>query len=453
MEHYKKWILPIIMLVLLVSVILTIILISQPKRQTLHFSFFSESAFSTETEQSYQVIDQAIQRFEANNPNVDIVYTTGLLKDDYLDYLNSALLGDETPDVMLLLSQDMSKYISFDILEDLTPYLENRDQYYDCALDAGSYEGVLYGLPFEIDPTIMTTNEDLLSIVDTQDSTSHWTTQEFYDLSAQLMELGYAPIHDYTWSDAADTFAPNLFAEDGSTAFFDSPEFIEALHYVYNLNMLVDDVLLSKEEFENGTVACMPMEYSQYLLYKKYPYSVKNYVNFHIACRSMPQAQPGNPIATIDASVLSMSNSASDKELAYSFIEFLSTDTEIQSSHFLYSSGVSPIRQVITAPETADILNQFYDDSTAYHDLLILDYTLENSYAPPKFAKYSDAILYANTQVDAIFSEQNTLDIYAKILQKNIVTLLTEWQLSYKSMPFSQFFITTITCFCAKSMI
>ena len=49
----------------------------------------------------YKVIDTAISRFEKLYPNVEVVYESGISKDDYSDWLTDQIVAGTQPDCFL----------------------------------------------------------------------------------------------------------------------------------------------------------------------------------------------------------------------------------------------------------------------------------------------------------------------------------------------------------------
>lgn len=62
--------------------------------------------------ESYQVIDQAIKKFEKKYPNVHFEYKSGIIKDDYSSWLANEITKGTTPDVFMVLPDDFN-YVIF----------------------------------------------------------------------------------------------------------------------------------------------------------------------------------------------------------------------------------------------------------------------------------------------------------------------------------------------------
>ena len=56
------------------------------------------------------MIDQVIKEFEKEYPNVTIKYESGVMKDDYSEWLSQKALKGDLPDVFMVLPEDFSNY-------------------------------------------------------------------------------------------------------------------------------------------------------------------------------------------------------------------------------------------------------------------------------------------------------------------------------------------------------
>ena len=71
------------------SLVLIYCLINDPSRDiTLTLGLYAGSSWDVPNGGSYQVIDQAIKKFEKKYPNVHVEYKSGIIKDDYSSWLS-----------------------------------------------------------------------------------------------------------------------------------------------------------------------------------------------------------------------------------------------------------------------------------------------------------------------------------------------------------------------------
>ena len=95
-QKLEKWWKRIIAVGLVIS-LLSVGFVIYPKQQkiVLTFGMFAGNKWDVPDDNCYQMIDQVIKEFEKEYPNVTIKYESGVMKDDYSEWLSQkALKGD-----------------------------------------------------------------------------------------------------------------------------------------------------------------------------------------------------------------------------------------------------------------------------------------------------------------------------------------------------------------------
>ena len=189
MTRIKKGILTLVSL----SLVLIYCLINDPSRDiTLTLGLYAGSSWDVPNGESYQVIDQAIKKFEKKYPNVHVEYKSGIIKDDYSSWLANEITKGTIPDVFMVLPDDFNTLSSIGILKNLDRLIKEEridtSLFYQSALFAGN-NGSQYALPYEINPTIMCINHDLLTKEGIAIPSSNWTIDDFYKT------VGYACLY------------------------------------------------------------------------------------------------------------------------------------------------------------------------------------------------------------------------------------------------------------------
>ena len=115
----------------------------------------------------YEILDQAIKKFESKYPNVKVEYEKGILSNDYSEWLSEQILKGTEPDVYLVLDEDFNTLASLGALKNLDMLVGgdkefDSDVFYSSVYKAGQYEGSQYALPMECNPTLMFVNKTLL---------------------------------------------------------------------------------------------------------------------------------------------------------------------------------------------------------------------------------------------------------------------------------------------------
>ncbi len=67
---------------------LLLLYICSNRQKTITLGVFVGNAWDVPTSSSYQLIDDAIAKFEKENPRVKVEYTSGILKDEYSEWLS-----------------------------------------------------------------------------------------------------------------------------------------------------------------------------------------------------------------------------------------------------------------------------------------------------------------------------------------------------------------------------
>ena len=145
---------------ILLAVVCVLLIIWQPQKITLKIGIFAGSNWNVPNGDCYKIIDQVIERFEKKYPMVNVEYESGIIKDDYSQWLSSQYLKGEEPDVFMILSEDFNTLSALGALKDLDYLIQqdtqfNKDDYYESALDTGKYHGDQYALPYESNPTMI----------------------------------------------------------------------------------------------------------------------------------------------------------------------------------------------------------------------------------------------------------------------------------------------------------
>ena len=135
--------------------------------QVIHFGMIAGSYWDVPTGSCYEVIDAAIRRFEEKHPGVKVTYTSGILKEDYPEWLAEQILLGKEPDVFMVPAGQLDILASMGVLKDLGRLMEadkefEKEEYYPAAWQYGNIRNTQYALPYESVPTLMFVNKTLL---------------------------------------------------------------------------------------------------------------------------------------------------------------------------------------------------------------------------------------------------------------------------------------------------
>ena len=167
-EKLEKWWKRIVIAGLVISII-SIGLVVYPKQKQiiLTFGMFAGNQWDVPDDDCYQLIDQVIKEFEKEHPNVKIKYESGIMKDDYSEWISQKAIKGELPDIFMVLPEDFSTFSSVGVLKSLDSYMKedksfHKEYYYESSYNAGNDGKHQYTLPYESVPTLMLVNKTLL---------------------------------------------------------------------------------------------------------------------------------------------------------------------------------------------------------------------------------------------------------------------------------------------------
>lgn len=103
--------------------------------------------------------DAVVANFKELHPDVEIEVqiTPG---SQYLAKLVSQVAGNTAPDIAAIVNGSFPQFVNRNILEDLTPYLESTGgfdlaSFFPRLLDRYTYDGTVYGIPYDAQPEAM----------------------------------------------------------------------------------------------------------------------------------------------------------------------------------------------------------------------------------------------------------------------------------------------------------
>lgn len=422
----------------LLAVIAGIYINARNNTVVLEFGMFAGSNWDVANANSYVIIDKAIELFEQKHKNVKIHYYSGILKDDYSEWLSKQVLLGKTPDVFMILSDDFNQFAELGILKSLDELIDrdesfDRNKYFKTALLSGEYHGVQYALPYETVPTLIFVNKTLLEKEGISVPSSDWTWDDLYDICKKVTKdingdgiLDQFGIYNYDWLDAACTNGAVLFDEDEMKIDLSNEKVVEAVEFIKSLYDLNNKQTITQEDFDKGNVVFMPLSFAEYRTYKTYPYKIKKYLNFQWDCITFPAGKDGGNISEVNTLLMGISSKTAHEELAWEFLKLLTYDEEIQMDIFRYSQGASVLKNVTSSQEAEMILQEDMEESEKVIDNVLLSRVIEEGAVAPKILKYNEAITIANGGIQEIISSDKNIEGSLKILERNINQFLKQ---------------------------
>lgn len=431
MSRYWKAALPF----LLAAVI---ILAAASRPVVLHIGFPCDSYWNVPGENYYTFIDAAIEKFEAEHPNVKVEYTSGIRVEDYTEWLSGQYLLGQEPDVMVILPEDFVIFSDTASLRELDPFMKQDPEadlsgFYPAALQAGADKGKQYALPLECVPQMMFINKTLLQKEHIRIPDNDWTWDEFYSLCEQLTRdtdgdgiVDQFGVYDYGWEEALVANGCSLFSEDGQHCLLNQSAQESAMQFarkIYQLNAGTD---LSEKTFDEGRVAFRPMLFSEYRSYEPYLWRIKRSSNFEWDCIAMPSGTSvgGGNYSRLSTLMLGISQRTKHSRLSWELLKTIACTEEMQTMVYTELSGVSALHSVTESDEVARLL-QLDSQDTASRGMSTLPAIMEDTLATPRFARYHQAMESADRLITEAMSADKNFELQLLQIQQQLDVTLT----------------------------
>ena len=408
------------------------------KETVLEFGMITGSNWDVANANSFTIIDQAIERFEAEHPGVKIHYYSGVRKDDYSEWFSRKLLAGKEPDVFMVLGTDFNQFSSMGVMKNLEPLMEkdtdfDPEKYFSSALRTGQYGDVQYALPYETVPTLMFVNKTLLAKEGIAMPNPDWNWDTMYSICEKTtkdLDGDGVPdqfgCYNFGWQDAVYSNGGEIFAADGKESNFTDEKVVEAIQFVRRLNDLYQGRKVTQEDFNAGNVVFMPLTFAEYRTYKTYPYKIKRYTNFQWDCITMPAGYQGGNLSQVDSLLMGISSHTKHEQLAWEFLKLLTYDESIQTEIFRSSQGASVLKAVTESKEMENIVQEDMEETDTVISGSLLGRIIEDGRIEPQFKRYEQALALADSEIGQILENDETIDSSLKILQRTINSYLQQ---------------------------
>lgn len=404
--------------------------------QVLEFGMFGDSYWEVANADGYVIIDKAIKKFEKLHPEIKIHYYSGIPKDDYEEWLARKILKGDAPDVFMILSEDFSHMVSLGLLENLDKEIQEdksveiRD-YYETSLEAGKIDDRQYALPYETVPTLMFVNKTLLEKEGIPVPDADWSWDDLYRICKKVTKdldgdgrLDQFGTYNYGWLEALYSNDGKIFDPQGKKCYLTSERTEESVRFIQRINELYQGEKVTRETFDAGNVAFMPLSFAEYRTYKTYPYKIKKYSDFQWDCITLPAGSMGDNISRVDSLLIGISSESRQKDMAWEFLKMLTNDREIQMELFRYSQGASVLKELTNSKEAEEILKKDTEKSDKIIDHNLLNQVIMNGRVVKEFPKYKEAMALAEGEVSKLYDSSTNVESALKITQRMVTNLL-----------------------------
>lgn len=396
---------------------------------TLHLGIFSTSYWQVPESSTYQVVDQVIERFEQEHPYIHVKYTSGIIKDDYSQWLAQQILQGTLPDVFMVLDQDFNLLASLGALYDLDGLIEkdpsiHLQDYYQPAIESGLYDHTLYALPYQCNLKLMFVNQTLLEKENIPLPDPSWTINDFLAICEQVTrDTNQDGVMDqfgqsgYGWDDTMEAYGLELVDESGNNALVNNNQVKSAVQFMRHIRQYeqTSSDTQSVSGFDAGNCVFAPMSLAEYKTYAPYPWKVRKYSAFDWTMLPMPALADGQASASLDSLMMSISSRSTHPQKAWELLRMFVADPITQQQVMSQTGGLSPIRAM-------------QDGAMDGQDLSwdLVSYALEHSRSKNRFKKFEEASSLVSTGVEEMIRTNTDLDLALLDLQKQLNTLLHE---------------------------
>lgn len=429
----KKWQLRIIFALIAVCLVLSLLYINSSK--TLKIGVITGSNWGVPSPDALKIIDNAIERFEKENPNINVEYVSGIRKEDYSEWISQQALSGDMCDVFMVISNDLATFSDVGILENLSSYIESdpsfdESVYFSSSYQSGQVNNVQYALPYESVPTLMYVNRTLLESEGIKVPDQNWTWEDFYEICEKMTKdtdgdgvLDQFGQYGYTWENAIYSNGAKIFNEEGTESLLQEDKVFDAIEFMRKLERLNKGQKVTSEMFDRGQVVFCPMSFSEYRAYKPYPWSVKKYSSFEWDCIPMPAGPSGSNVSQLDTLLIGMSRSSRNKDMAWKFLKELSFNVETQKDIFRYSQGVSVLNTITNTDMIIDSLQDETPGGSNY-DLGFFNSMMENAIPIKEFNGYEQAMAIIDGEVNLLCINDEDIDTAISRIQDQVNTYL-----------------------------
>ncbi|MDD6382914.1 MAG: extracellular solute-binding protein [Selenomonadaceae bacterium] len=409
----------------------------EPQPIVLRVGLFAGSNWGVPEGNSYAVIDQVIARFEAEHPNVKVVYQSGIRRDDYSEWLAGRELAGEMPDVFLIPQDDFDLYADRKALAPLDDLARrdtafSLDDFYPAplAFARSMSSGTLYALPVECVPRLMFVNRTLIDREGIALPTDDWTWDDFLAICQKITRdtdgdgrLDQFGVYGYTWQDAVVTSGAKLFRDDGRASCFADSRIEGAIRFTIALHQTQNGQVVTERDFDLGHVAFRPFNFAVYHTYQPYPWRIKKSMDLEWDCIRLPRGPHGENISPVQTLLMGMNAKTRQRQLAWEFLKAVCYDRDNQEQ-LLQNSAALPVRRGIIEDASTDELFGSTGKQRDSRSPLAVSQVIEEGSVPYRFPGYQAAMMLADRKIQELIDsnalESNTMNR----LQKEVNALL-----------------------------
>ncbi|MDO5304952.1 MAG: sugar ABC transporter substrate-binding protein [bacterium] len=364
----------------------------QDDRTVLKFS-----SWGSRTE--YGILKQVIQKYETQNPDVEIEFIH--VPENYFRKLHLLYASKTEPDVVFLNNTYAPLYIKAGLLEDLSGKFD-ENKFFESSINCFKYDGKLFAIPRDVSNLVLYVNKNLVknpqkikTLDDLKKIAKSVTKDDVFGLNYEENPLFWLYYLEY--------FGGGILSSDGQNAILNSPESIIGVEFYADL-INKDKSVPQKWQMSSMTSALMFIggKTALYLSGRWLVPKFRESVDFDWDIIPFPSSNVSKTLT--DASGWAVSKSSKNKNEAIKFVQFLSSD-EV-SKLFAQTGLITPANRSIAYSEA------FLAPSEKPHNSKVFLDILENSKPTPVNSNYAKIVDEVTKNITPVFNgKKQTKDV------------------------------------------
>lgn len=355
------------------------------------------SSWGSRTE--YGILKQVIQKYETQNPDVEIEFIH--VPENYFRKLHLLYASKTEPDVVFLNNTYAPLYIKAGLLEDLSGKF-NENKFFESSINCFKYDGKLFAIPRDVSNLVLYVNKNLVknpqkikTLDDLKKIAKSVTKDDVFGLNYEENPLFWLYYLEY--------FGGGILSSDGQNAILNSPESIIGVEFYADL-INKDKSVPQKWQMSSMTSAQMFIggKTALYLSGRWLVPKFRESVDFDWDIIPFPSSNVSKTLT--DASGWAVSKSSKNKNEAIKFVQFLSSD-EV-SKLFAQTGLITPANRSIAYSEA------FLAPSEKPHNSKVFLDILENSKPTPVNSNYAKIVDEVTKNITPVFNgKKQTKDV------------------------------------------
>jgi len=422
----------LLLILIIVVVVVAVVFVINYRQKTIiiELSLYSGNSWGVPQNFAYIIYDRAVEMFEERykEEGYRIKLRTGTMYKDYSEWFAQLVLKGKESDLFLILEEDFNTYAAIGLLTNLDKYIEQEGMdvgtFFSNALEAGQYQGSQYSLPIGIVPSFMIVNNDLLNSLGLEIDLDNWTWEQFYQLcKAITVDLDGDGLPDrygvegYDWHHAFYTNDTTLFDVENLKAGFGKERMEELLLFLKKLNALNRGVVIREGAFEAGKVGFKTFNLSEFRVYGSYPYKVLRFNQFDWDVVPFPHGPHGESKSKLYTVQMGMSSRSRHKNVAYKFLQFISSDEQFQQQIWNLSNMLPVNRRVFDDLYASKLI---LEDGLKPLSRYFIEDIIASSYIDPNFKKFPIIDRYITQQIYTLIAQDQDIPNSVVVLQELI---------------------------------